>query len=188
MKKFLIASVISIFAISVFGGYAVEAPEMWYVNAKSGLNCRMEPTTDSTIQKAYPNGAELQVIGMDESGSWRQVWDGELYGWCHGDYLTDEKEQRQSIGTFRITGYTPSPSENGGYTVTCFGDDLESSIGEIVAVDPKVIPLNTKLYIERIGYRIARDTGVSGRTIDVLTSCNSESLAITGEYEVYILN
>ena len=187
-KKFLLMGIVCAIITGLFCGYAVESPEIWYVSAKSGLNCRLEPTTNSEIQKVYPNGAELNVVGTDPSGIWRKVWDGKIYGWCHGNYLTTEQSQLQSIGSFRITGYTPSPSENGGYTVTCLGDDLESNIGEIVAVDPNVIPLNTKLYIKGIGYRIARDTGVRGRTIDVLTSCNSESLSITGEYEVYIVN
>lgn len=92
------------------------------------------------------------------------------------------------LGNFYVTGYTASPSENGGYSVTCMGDNLYSSVGWAIAVDPKVIPLGTKVYIEGIGYRVARDTGgaIKGNKIDVLTSSNSESNAITGNYNVYL--
>lgn len=93
----------------------------------------------------------------------------------------------RSLGTFKVTGYTPSPSENGGYNVTCTGVKLTSVIGKCVAVDKSIIPLGTKLYIKGIGYRTAMDTGVKGRVIDVLTSSNKESYAITGRYEVYIV-
>lgn len=104
-----------------------------------------------------------------------------------------EKERQKKmknayLGKFKITGYTPSPSENGGYSVTAMGDNLYSSVGYAIATDPNVIHLGTKVYIEGIGYRTARDTGgaIKGNKIDVLTASNSESYAITGYYDVYL--
>lgn len=93
------------------------------------------------------------------------------------------------IGEFKITGYTASPSENGGWSTTALGDDLKSSVGWAIAVDPRVIPLGQKVYIEGIGFRTARDVGggIKGKKIDVLTSSNAESLAITGYYKVYLV-
>lgn len=94
------------------------------------------------------------------------------------------------LGEFKITGYTPDPAENGGYGVTALGDNLWDSVGWAVAVDPKVIPLKSKIYIEGIGYREARDTGgaIKGNKIDVLTGSNAESYRITGTYKVYLVN
>ena len=93
------------------------------------------------------------------------------------------------LGEFKITGYTASPSENGGYTVTALGDNLHKSVGWAIAVDPKVIPLKSKIYIEGIGHREARDTGgaIKGKKIDVLTKSNKESHSITGYYKVYLV-
>jgi len=44
----------------------------------------------------------------------------------------------------------------------------------LVAVDPKVIPLGTKLYIEGYGFCYAEDTGVKGNRIDVFLETYEE--------------
>lgn len=175
--------------------------ETWYTSANSGLNCRQEPKTGvDNVIKIYPKGTELQIIGVDDTGRWWETWDGDTQGWCYSSYFVQNKEglDKQTntangivgtyLGNFKITGYTPSPSENGGYSVTCMGDNLWNSVGWAIAVDPKVIPLGTKVYIEGIGYRVARDTGgaIKGKKIDVLTGSNAESYAITGYYNVYL--
>ena len=52
--------------------------ETHYVSAQNGLNCRIKPSTeDSEIIKVFPKGTELQVIGVDETSKWYEVWDGE---------------------------------------------------------------------------------------------------------------
>lgn len=176
--------------------------ETWYVSANSGLNCRNKPYTDkdSCVLKVYDRGTELKIIGVDETGRWWETWDGETQGWCYSTYFVQNKEDLQKealtntrnvsghLGKFKITGYTPSPAENGGSTLTCMGDNLWNSVGWAIAVDPKVIPLGTKVYIEGVGYRVARDVGgaIKGKKIDVLTDSDSESYAITGYYDVYL--
>lgn len=64
------------------------------------------------------------------------------------------------------TGYSPDPSENGGSTHTCSG--LPIGYGA-AAVDPRVIPLGSKLYVEGYGYAFACDTGgaIKGSRIDL---------------------
>ena len=69
-------------------------------------------------------------------------------------------------------------------------DQSVPKAGISVAVDPKVIPLGTYLYIEGVGIRVAVDTGakVTGNTIDVFVSSKQEALSL-GEFEtkVYIV-
>jgi len=73
------------------------------------------------------------------------------------------------------TAYTDSPGENGGSTTASLGNAL---VDGVVAVDPRVIPLGTKLYIEGYGFAYACDTGsaIKGNRIDLLlpssAACN----------------
>jgi 3D (Asp-Asp-Asp) domain-containing protein len=71
------------------------------------------------------------------------------------------------------TAYSTHPSENGGYTITSTGKKLGKGI---VAVDPKVIPMGSKILIPGYGWGVAADVGgaIRGRHIDVcLTSRGS---------------
>ncbi len=210
-----IVSVTAIAAASI-GCFASDF-ETWYVSAKSGLNCRQSPEIADNIITAHPYGTELQIIGIDKTGDWWETWDGETQGWCYSDYLTqdlnyiekfnpnhdygndtyeaDESDTSSNsgsagsyLGSFYVTGYTPDPGENGGWSTTAMGDNLWDVVGYAIATDPSVIPMGTRVYIEGIGYRVARDTGgaIQGNRIDVLTSSDSESCAITGNYNVYL--
>lgn len=71
------------------------------------------------------------------------------------------------------TAYSPDPAENGGYSVTALGTPLRRGV---VAVDRRVIPLGTKLYIEGYGYARAEDTGgaIKGNRIDLLFNTKAE--------------
>lgn len=75
----------------------------------------------------------------------------------------------------RSTGKTPAAPD---YGITFSG--TRATAGRTVAVDPRVIPIGTPVYIDLkgVGWRIAEDTGgaVKGRHIDVLL--NSEEAAI----------
>lgn len=82
------------------------------------------------------------------------------------------------------TAYTNDPASNGsqlydGRALTATGYDVTDTITyqglPIIAVDPKVIPLGTKVYVEGVGLAIALDTGgaIKGNKIDVLVEGES---------------
>ncbi|MEA5000619.1 MAG: 3D domain-containing protein [Endomicrobiaceae bacterium] len=86
------------------------------------------------------------------------------------------------------TAYYPGdPLAWGDGTVTCLGDKMQRGI---VAVDPKVIPLRTRLYISGYGYAYAGDTGsaIIGNRVDLgVNNPREEEAWMHREVTVYIL-
>ncbi|MBH0361909.1 cell wall-binding protein EntB [Bacillus toyonensis] len=84
--------------------------------------------------------------------------------------------------TVVATAYTADPSENGTYggrVLTAMGHDLTTNPNiRIIAVDPKVIPLGSKVWVEGYGEAIAGDTGsaIKGNRIDVLMGSKSKAM------------
>jgi len=98
--------------------------------------------------------------------------------------------------TVKATAYDTSLEENGGWTKTAMG--LTPGYG-IVAVDPRVIPLGTKLYIESpddgqswtYGYCIGGDTGgaIKGNRVDLCYNTQAECVRFgVRSATVYILD
>lgn len=152
----------------------VIANDPCWVNTDA-LNCRESNTTDSNILTVFYRDTPLLIIGCDGQ-DWYEVYDSNtgIQGFCHKDYLRLTEEppapQLKEIGTFKISYYTCSPAENGGSNLTATGRQLSSVVGECIAVDTRVIPYGTKVYIEGVGYRTAMDCGgaIKGNKIDVL--------------------
>lgn len=74
---------------------------------------------------------------------------------------------RRDVRTMRATAYDPSPGQNGGHRGrTCTGRTAKFGI---IAVDPRVIPFGTLMYVEGYGFGIAGDRGsaIKGNHIDL---------------------
>ena len=172
--------------------------ETHYVSAQNGLNCRIKPSTeDSEIIKVFPKGTELQVIGVDETGKWYEVWDGETQGYCYGTHFVDNKEDLDKqevasdsngktkgkyLGRFKITHYCPC------YTCNGSNSGRTAWAGQIIPVDSSVIGKLQWVYIDGYGYRRAEDCGAfSGNHIDVAVPTHSMALDMGVVYkDVYL--
>ncbi|RST58616.1 LysM peptidoglycan-binding domain-containing protein [Siminovitchia terrae] len=92
-----------------------------------------------------------------------------------------EKETSASSGgnemTVTATAYTAYC--NGCSGVTATGIDLRENPGQkVIAVDPSVIPLGSKVQVEGYGTAIAGDTGgaIKGNKIDIFVPSKSEAM------------
>ncbi|TWT06209.1 G5 and 3D domain-containing protein [Planomicrobium sp. CPCC 101079] len=88
------------------------------------------------------------------------------------------------------TAYTASCAGCSGITAT--GINLKSNPGiKLIAVDPSVIPLGSKVWVEGYGYAIAGDTGgaIKGNKIDLFVADQSAALAFgRKQVKIKILN
>lgn len=87
------------------------------------------------------------------------------------------------------TAYDAGPLSTGKSADGITATGVKAKFG-IVAVDPKVIPLGTKLFIEGYGYAIAADTGgaIKGLRIDLFFESRKEALKFgRRKVKVYIL-
>lgn len=117
----------------------------------------------------------------------------------HAEFIPEEKHEKEVIeddskeyiGKFTITHYCVCDTCNypyGGYPAAN-GEDMV--VGYTIAVDPKVIPLDTMIEIDGYdGIREAQDTGgrIKGNKIDVLVSSHKEAykLGVKRDVDVWI--
>lgn len=79
---------------------------------------------------------------------------------------------------FYVTSTAYTPSCNGCSGTTATGINLRGNTGlKVIAVDPRVIPLGSKVWVEGYGYAVAGDTGgaIKGNKIDVMFHSSSQA-------------
>ena len=85
------------------------------------------------------------------------------------------------LGDFKVTHYCTEKREHicgTGNGITATGTQVTA--GRTIAVDPKVIPYGTKVYIEGYGWRIAEDCGgaVKGNRIDMAVDTHAQAISM----------
>lgn len=86
-----------------------------------------------------------------------------------------EEEKNHKTLTMVATAYTADPAENGPWGAVAYdGQPLRRGI---VAVDPNIIPMGSRLYIEGYGEAIAADQGgkIKGNRIDLFMDSKAEA-------------
>lgn len=109
--------------------------------------------------------------------------------------ITEKQDKVVAVGTKELElqvsrGEAPSGTEfyvtataytaycNGCSGRTATGFDLRANPGaKVIAVDPRVIPLGTKVYVEGYGYAVASDTGgaIKGYKIDLFMPSKADA-------------
>lgn len=85
-----------------------------------------------------------------------------------GSVLPSRGFNSRKVMVMQATAYDPGPKSCGPYADGRTSTGMKAGKG-VVAVDPKVIPLGTKLYIEGYGFAVAGDVGgaIKGKRIDL---------------------
>ena len=87
------------------------------------------------------------------------------------------------------TAYAPGPLDNGKWNnLTYMGGTVQHGVA---AVDPRVIPMGTKLWVEGYGEAIAEDQGsaIKGNRIDLAFDKRNDALDYgIQNVKIYVLN
>ncbi len=158
-----------------------------------------------TYNVKYENGEEVSREAVESLVVSYPVSKIVEYGAENDYYQAPETNADASVDTSKLdykyyidceaTAYDMSPEENGGYAgQTATGVPLDKGV---IAVDPRVIPLGSRVYIEAIdgswsyGYAVAADTGgaIKGNRVDLCYRTRSECIQFGRKpCRVYILN
>ena len=127
----------------------------------AGKNLKTAPKADALYKKEK---AELRKSTVKQSKKVEKPVDS----------LQAQLAKAKRVFTVRSTAYTSDPRENGGWNVTAIGTKIRRGV---IAVDPRVIPLRTRVYVEGYGFATAEDTGgaIKGNKIDVVMDTKAQS-------------
>jgi len=105
------------------------------------------------------------------------------------DSLTAAPNNYKKVINMTSTAYAPGPLDNGKWgTKTYVGSTVRPGVA---AVDPNVIPMGTKLWVEGYGEAIAEDQGsaIKGNRIDLVFNDRQEALDYgIKKVKVYVMN
>jgi 3D (Asp-Asp-Asp) domain-containing protein len=105
--------------------------------------------------------------------------------WTEAHTELKRLEKYEYMGSYSITGYDACYSCC-GKTDGITASGTKATAGRTVAM--KGVPFGTKIYIDGIGERVVEDRGVGYGTVDVYCDTHAECYAITGRYDVYMVN
>lgn len=126
------------------------------IHREDGQEIGREVLEETVIQDAVPQIVAYGTLGVVSRGG------------------TEYRFSREIV--MEATGYTAGPESNpngNGYTYTGM-----KAVRGVVAVDPRVIPLYTRVYVEGYGPAIAADIGgaIKGNKIDLCFDTVQEAL------------
>lgn len=91
------------------------------------------------------------------------------------------------LGVFRITGYDPHCAHCCGKTDGITASGTVATVGYTCAGGSQ-FEIGTRLYIDGLGERVVEDRGgFPSTTIDVVCEDHAACYAITGQYDVYLI-
>lgn len=89
------------------------------------------------------------------------------------------------LGKYRVTGYADCAHCHSLNGETASG--ITAQVGRTIAMCDD-FPFGTRIYIEGLGEYVVEDRGVGRCVVDVYCNTHEECYALTGYYDVYIIN
>ena len=168
------------------------------VKATANVPVRAKAKTSSTKLTTMTKNMSRTVISVSSNKKWVKVKVNGKTGYVNTSrvkYVTaSSKKTASSKNTI-----TPVSDETkiklGSFKLTFYGDDTITATGKkpqinhTIAVDPRVIPLGSKVYIEGMGTYYAEDTGgaIKGNILDVFVRTEAEANQLGIRYaDVYL--
>lgn len=162
------------------------------VKATANVPVRAKAKTSSTKLTTMKKNMSRRVISVSSNKKWVKVKVNGKTGYVNTSrvkYVTASAkkntvsvsdETKIKLGRFKLTFY-------GDDTITASGK--KPQINHTIAVDPRVIPLGSKVYIEGMGTYYAEDTGgaIKGNILDVFVRTEAEANRLGIRYaDVYL--
>jgi 3D (Asp-Asp-Asp) domain-containing protein len=167
-----------------------DVPETWQARVSGtgalGLRIRSGPSGNASVSATIPEGSWVEVLegpAMDGQGrEWYRVSSqgrSTVTGWCVGSYLVEVDANEPAPAQVASARAAPPAAAPSGRSfqarMTAYAHGTRTASGTpvrwgVVAVDPRVIPLGSRVMIEGFdNVFIAEDTGggVRGNHVDI---------------------
>lgn len=153
------------------------------VQATGNINLRAKASTSSRILTVMKKNAKRTVLGVSKNKKWYKVKVNGKTGYVNCKYVKYSNSNSSSSPTKTESSSSKKKVKLGNFKLTFYGGDTMTASGKrprinhTIAVDRRVIPLGSKVYIEGWGTYYAEDTGgaIKGKIIDIFVRSEREA-------------
>ena len=156
------------------------------VKATANVPVRAKAKTSSTKLTTMKKNTSRRVISVSSNKKWVKVKVNGKTGYVNTSrvkYVTASSKKTASSQNTATPVSDGNKIKLGNFKLTFYGDDTITATGKkpqinhTIAVDPRVIPLGSKVYIESMGTYYAEDTGgaIKGNILDVFVRTEAEA-------------
>ena len=168
------------------------------VKATANVPVRAKAKTSSTKLTTMKKNTTRTVISVSSNKKWVKVKVNGKTGYVNTSrvkYVTASSKKTASSQNTATPVSDGNKIKLGNFKLTFYGDDTITATGKkpqinhTIAVDPRVIPLGSKVYIEGMGTYYAEDTGgaIKGNILDVFVRTEAEANQLGIRYaDVYL--